>query len=141
MCSSQGFPSSSKKWKKLYDDIPAHENNFNHRECYTEWCKLERRIGDESIVDILLQKEIKNETQKWKKILSRIFHVILLLSERGLAFRGKSNRVGDLDNGNFLGILELISHYGPVLCGHLEKVGKSQEAHERAQVHYLSPDI
>lgn len=107
MCSLQGFPSSSKKWKQLYDDIPAHENNFDHVECYAEWRKLERHIGNESTVDILLQEEIKSQTQKWKEILRRILDVILFLGERGLAFRGSSNRVGDHDNGNFLGILEL----------------------------------
>ena len=62
----------------------------------------------------------------------------LFLGERGLAFRGKSQLVGDPKNGNFLGVLELIGRYDPIIGNHLAKVKESQTAHERLQVHYLS---
>ena len=62
----------------------------------------------------------------------------LFLGERGLAFRGKSQLVGDPKNGNFLGVLELIGRYNPVIGNHLGKVKESQTTHERLQVHYLS---
>lgn len=73
--------------------------------------------------------------------MNGILDVILFLGERGLDFRGRSNHVEDHDNGNFLEILESVNHYDPVLREYLDKVKKSQEAHERLQVHYLSPDI
>ena len=63
------------------------------------------------------------------------------MGERGLAFRGENQRIGDPHNGNFLGILELLSHYDPILKEHLEKVKASQESQKRLQVHYLSLDI
>lgn len=37
----------------------------------------------------------------------------LLLEERGLAFRGTGHVIRDYNNGNFHGILVLISHYYP----------------------------
>ena len=52
----------------------------------------------------------------------RILQVVLFLGERGLAFRGDSQRTGDPNNGNFLGILELIGQYDKILGGHLSKV-------------------
>lgn len=57
------------------------------------------------------------------------------LSEHGLPFHQK---VGQPNNGNFLGVLELLSHYNPVLSKHLEQVQHSQESKKRMQVHYLS---
>ena len=77
---------------------------------------------------------------KWKQILHRILDVTLFLGERGLAFRRKSQLVGDPKNGNFLDVLELIGRYDPVIGNHLAKVKELQTAHERLQVHYLSAD-
>ena len=70
---------------------------------------------------------IKSNVQKWKEILHRILHAILFLGEPGLAFRGDSNRLDDPNNGNFLGILELLSHYDLVLKQHLDRVRESQK--------------
>lgn len=41
----------------------------------------------------------------------------------------------------FLGILELINHYHPVLRDHLEKMKLTQMSQQHLQVRYLSPDI
>ena len=41
---------------------------------------------------------------------------------------------------NFLGIIELISHYIPVLREHVTKVHESQKEGKRIQAHYLSKD-
>ena len=53
--------------------------------------------------------------------------------------RGLSSNVGDLDNGLFLGTLELISSYNPTIKEHLDTVMKHQQKEvERKQAHYLS---
>ena len=62
------------------------------------------------------------------------------MSERTLAFRGTSQRVSDPNNGNFVGILNLISHYDPILKMHLEKVDTTQKVGKRMSAHYLSSD-
>jgi hypothetical protein len=62
------------------------------------------------------------------------------LSERGFAFRGSSQRIGSIDNGNFLGIIELLSRYDPVLREHMIKVAESQSSGHRLSAHYLSSD-
>ena len=70
---------------------------------------------------------IKSKIQQLKEILHHILHVTLFLGELGLAFRGDSNRLDDPNNGNFLGILELLSHYDLVLKQHLDRVRESQK--------------
>ena len=80
-----------------------------------------------------------SEIEQRKKLLSRIIDVTIFLGERGLAFRGSSLRIGDVHNGNFLGILELLAHYDPLLQQHISKVKTSQQKGERLQAQYLSP--
>ncbi|XP_065650460.1 zinc finger MYM-type protein 1-like [Hydra vulgaris] len=67
--------------------------------------------------------------------------VILFLAECGFTFRGVTHLIGDSNNGNFLGLLELLSHYDPLLEEHLKNVKQTQIEKQRLQVHYLSPDI
>ncbi|XP_065667751.1 zinc finger MYM-type protein 1-like [Hydra vulgaris] len=109
-----------KKWKNLISRIPEHEHSKIHKQCYIQWRELEARMKTD------------------QKILERILDVILFLGERGLAIRGKSDLIGDSHNGNFLGLLELISHYDPIFKEHVIKVKQSQDKGQRLQAHYLS---
>ena len=81
-----------------------------------------------------------SQVTKWREILKRIIDVVLFLGERGLAFMGLSQRIGDPHNGNFLGIIELVSRYDPVLQLHVNKMGEAQRQGNRVPVHYLSSD-
>lgn len=47
------------------------------------------------------------------------------LAERGLPFRGHSEVFGQMDNGNFMGVLEVISKFDPFLKAHIEKYGNA----------------
>ena len=73
-------------------------------------------------------------------LLQRILDVVMFLGERGLAFRGDSEKIGDTHNGNFLGILELLARYDPLLQEHVGKVKSTQEKGTRLQAHYFSPE-
>ena len=127
------------RWKKLQDKIPEHERSNSHKQCYMQWRQLQRSLTEGSTIEALMLENIKSNMDKWKKILHRILDVTLFLVERGLAFPGKSQLVGDPKNGNFLSVLELIGRYDPVIGNHLAKVKiESQTTHERLQVHYLS---
>lgn len=53
----------------------------------------------------------------------RIVEVIKFLAARGLAFRGDDQKLGSKQNGNFLGIIELISKFDPFLAEHLARHG------------------
>ncbi|KAK5645202.1 hypothetical protein RI129_006502 [Pyrocoelia pectoralis] len=129
------------KWKKLYNRIPEHENSVNHKECYLQWRTLELKLKNQSTITHQLFEVIKSETEIWKQLLRRFLDVTLFLGERGLAFRGENQLIGDPNNGNFLGILEIIARYDPLLQEHLNKVKISQDTHKPLQVHYLSNRI
>ena len=56
-----------------------------------------------------------------KTVLHRVVTVVKFLAIRGLVFRGSEEKIDSLTNGNFLGIIELISQYDPFLAEHLVK--------------------
>ena len=134
LASANGW-GTAQKWRKLFDRLPEHEHSTAHKKYYLAWRETERRLGESSGVDMLNDKFILSEAQKWKKILARIIDVVIFLGERGLPFRGSSQRIGDVHNGNFLGLIELLSHYDPLLQEHVTKIQASQERGERLQAH------
>ena len=77
---------------------------------------------------------------KWCNVLKHIIDVVLFLGECGLAFSRSSHWVGDPNNGNFLGLIELLSRWNPILQEHVQRVREYQKNGECLQVHYLSPE-
>lgn len=94
---------------------------------------LQRRLENDARIDVIIEESILSEAAKWKKLLTWITDVVVFLGERGLAFGGSSLRIGDVHNGNFLGLLELLAHYDPLLEEHVTKVKLAQQKGERLQ--------
>lgn len=63
--------------------------------------------------------------------------VIKFLAERGLAFRGTNELIGSPQNGNYLGILELLAKFDPFLEAHINKYANKGTGN----VSYLSKTI
>ena len=76
-----------------------------------------------------LQEHKESDRKYWCKVLARVLSVIKFLSLRGLAFRGSSELVGSPQNGNFLGILELLTGYDTFLAEHIQKSVNKSKAH------------
>lgn len=91
LASASGWGTEN-KWRKLFDRLPEHEQSVAHKKCYTSWRELERRLGADAGINNLLDRSILSEPNKWKMLLTRILNVIVFLGERGLAFRGTSQR-------------------------------------------------
>ncbi|XP_065671624.1 uncharacterized protein LOC136089510 [Hydra vulgaris] len=59
----------------------------------------------------------------WKAVLHRIVEVIKFLGAKGLSFRGDNEQFNKINNGNFLGTLELLAKFDPFIAQHVEKYG------------------
>ena len=70
-------------------------------------------------VDSAIVKPLENEQQYWVELLKRIVVVVTFLAERGHPFRGHTELFGQKDNGNYLGLLELLSQFVPFLAEHI----------------------
>ena len=98
---------------------------------------LVRRAEELGKIDHELTVHVEQVAGYWRSVLKRVVSVISFISERGLAFRGSDEIIGSPNNGNFLGLLELISEYDDFLSQHIAKYG----ACGKGNVNYLSSTI
>ena len=56
-----------------------------------------------------------NERSFWRNVLERLIDIVIFLSERNLAFRGSNEILKSPQNGNFLGLFELLAKRDSVL--------------------------
>ena len=97
------------------------------------WRELQTRLQMHPGVGVMVEERFLSEIVQWEKLLCRIIDLTIFLGERGLAFCCSSLRIGDVHNGNFLGILELLAHYDQLLQKHISKVKTSKQTGERLQ--------
>ena len=57
--------------------------------------------------------------------MEKITAVICTLAERGVPFRGNNEQFGSPNNGNYLGLLELVAKFDPFLLAHINRHGNS----------------
>jgi len=68
---------------------------------------------------------VDNEILYWKKVLIRIIEIIKFPSSRWLAFRGTNEHIGIKDNGHFLGAIELLTQFYPLIASLVEQFADS----------------
>ena len=88
-------------------------------------------------INTSLEIQFQIEREYWHSVLKRIVSTVKFLSTRGLAFRGQNEQINSEQNGNYLGILELISEFDPFLSNHLAKYGNKG----KGRASYLSSTI
>ena len=84
-----------------------------------------------------LEEQKESDRKYWYKVLARVLSVIKFLSSRGLAFCVSSESVGSPQNGNFLGILELLAEYDTFLAEPIQKRVNKGKGH----VSYFSSTV
>lgn len=107
-------------WKHYKRAFESHEQSRHHIQNYLAY--RNRAKEADSINTQIFQQE-QTELKYWREILYRIVSVIKFLASRGLAFRGTNETFGSSSNGNFLGILEVLSEHDALLAAHIEKYG------------------
>ena len=123
-------------WKHLPERLKEHENSRYHRENMIQWFNFENRLKDKTTIDAACQQRIEREKQKLVKVLQRVVEIIQFLESRKLAFRGKNETLFQGQNGNFIGLIELLSKLNPVMEEHVTRFMKSEFRN-----HYLSVRI
>jgi hypothetical protein len=121
--SSNGF----QDWKHLNPSVAEYENSKNHKQNLLYWKELEKRLRDSKTIDHELQNSIKNEKEKWLCILKVIVDGILFCAKNNLALRGSSDKIGEPNCGIFLSLMEVISHYNPIILAHLKHITESNK--------------
>ncbi|KAH1177145.1 hypothetical protein KIL84_010847 [Mauremys mutica] len=113
--------------------IEQHENSTTHRDSMLTYLNRKQGFG----LTQKLEEQIKGEREYWQHVFQRVTAVIQTLAERGLPFRGSNDTFESLQNGNFLGLLELVVQFDPFLAGHISKYGNAGKGNPS----YLSKTI
>nr|XP_047133848.1 uncharacterized protein LOC101240817 [Hydra vulgaris] len=95
-----------------------------------------QRLSTGLTVDTLNEKFIRQETKRWNQVFERLVASVQFLAERNLAFRGSEEQIGNPHNGNFLGVIELLGKFDPVMQDHIQKI-INKDIHD----HYLGKSI
>jgi hypothetical protein len=69
-------------------------------------------------------------------VLLRILLIVKFLAKHNLAFRGTNSKLYDDSNANFLGLVEMLAEFDPVINEHVRRI-TSDETH----THYLGHGI
>ncbi|XDV19134.1 hypothetical protein PO909_024682, partial [Leuciscus waleckii] len=109
-------------WKNTAVRLAEHEGSESHRKAMLAYVT---RCADGGCIDSELKKQFDNECEYWTEVLKRVVAVVKFLAERGLPLREHSEVFGKTDNGNFMGVLEVISEFDPFLKAHIEKYGNA----------------
>ncbi|CAO2827615.1 unnamed protein product [Amaranthus hypochondriacus] len=125
-----------KDWKHLGERLKQHENSPEHMANMNSWKELCVRLKKNETIDCELQQEIIRENERWREVLKRIIGGVEFLAKYNLAFRGTKEKLYVEGNGNFLGIMEMIGKFDPVMKEHIRRI-KDGEIHH----HYLGHKI
>ena len=123
-------------WEGFSKKLKDHENGASHKKSFNQWLLLKEGINTQSTVDKQAMKIFLAERTFWRNVLERLIDIVIFLGERNLAFRGSDETLGSSQNGNFLGLFELLAKRDPVLNELQNRIIR-----HKTNQHYLSKSI
>lgn len=87
-------------------------------------------------IDKLQLQIFEKEKQHWRTVLKRIISAISFLAKHFDAFRGSSDVIYTKNNGKFLGIIEALAKFDPIIIDHVNRIKNNETC-----VYYLGPQI
>jgi hypothetical protein len=123
-------------WHHLGTRLKEHETSTEHVMNMATWYDLRLRLQKNQTIDKVAQRELQKERDHWRKVLFRIILIVKFLAEHNLAFRGTNSRLYQDNNGNFLGLVQMLAEFDPVIQQHVQRI-----TNDEIHIHYLGPGI
>jgi hypothetical protein len=86
------------------------------------WYDLRLRFDKNQTIDKVAQRELEKEKEHWRKVLFKIIMIVKFLAKHNLAFRGTNCKLYQDSNGNFLGLVELLAEFDPIIQEHVQRI-------------------
>jgi hypothetical protein len=74
----------------------------------------------------LEQLLIQKESERWKNVLTGLMNITLYFAENNMAFRGLSDKLYTHNNGTYLGLVQLLAKFHPVMQKHTSRILKGE---------------
>ncbi|PWA70035.1 zinc finger MYM-type protein 1 [Artemisia annua] len=116
--------------------LKEHETSVEHIRNMLEWNDLCSTLKSNHTIDKVAQELLEKETNRWKHVLVRIIAAVKYFGKKTLSFRGSNEKLGEKNNGNFLGIVDMMAEFDPYIIEHVERI-----KNEDMRAHYLGPGI
>ena len=123
-------------WQHISTALKKHEISSKHTRCYLDWIESEKRLKNKTAIDNKNQLLISKEVDHWSKVLERLMNIILYLAENNMALRGSSDKLYTPNNGKYLGLIQLIAKFDPILQEHINRILRKEIAD-----HYCGKNI
>ena len=123
-------------WAHLGHRLKEHETSREHVTNMTTWYDLRLMLEKNQTIDKVAQRELEKEKEHWRKVLLRILLIVKFLAEHNIAFRGSNSKLYQDSNGNFLGLVQMLAEFDPVIKEHVDRI-----TNDKIRDHYLDPSI
>ncbi|XP_060855597.1 zinc finger MYM-type protein 1-like [Metopolophium dirhodum] len=127
-------------WKHLPEKLITHERSVQHFKSIEAWTEFKKRILKEKFINQQHLSIIEKEKIHWTNVLNRILSVIHYLAAHNDAFRGSSDVLYTKSNGKFLGLIEMLAKFDPVIMVHVYRI-QNKETHVHYQGHRIQDEI
>ncbi|XP_058733893.1 uncharacterized protein LOC131605566 [Vicia villosa] len=122
--------------EKFGERLKEHEIGMEHVHNMATWYELRKRMQNFQTIDKTTQMLIEKEKEHWKNVLKRIISIVKFLAKHNLAFRGSNERLYQNSNGNFLGLIEMLAEFDPIVQEHVRRI-----TDDNVHVHFLGHKI
>ena len=93
-------------------------------EATCSYWELHQRLCSGQTIDKKQEEIINEQAKHWQQVFKRLVAIAQFLAEKNLAFKETNENVRNetVHNENFLGLVELVGKFDPVLDIHLRKI-------------------
>lgn len=123
-------------WIHLSIRLREHETGAEHLQNMVTWHELCLRLQQNKTIDSAARQQLEKEKDHWRKVLLRILLIVKFLVKHNLAFRGTNSKLYQNSNGNFLGLVEMLAEFDPVIQEHVRCI-----TNDETHTHYLGHGI
>jgi len=123
-------------WSHVGTRLKDHETSADHITNMASWYDMRLRFDNNQTIDKVAHREIEKEKEHWRKVLFRIILIAKFLAKHNLAFRGTNSKLYQDNNGNFLGMVEMMAEFDPVIQEHVQRI-----TNDDIHTHYLGHGI
>ena len=123
-------------WHHTSKRLGEHELSKDHVRSMLNWIDMQKALASCATIDNASERLMQSEIQYWRNVFERLIAIIKFLTQHNLALRGSVEKLYMPSNGNFLGLVELLGEFDPVIKEHIRRV-LSHEVHD----HYLGKHV